>query len=102
MKMNCWEFKKCGRQPGGEKVKELSVCPAAVEKRLNGVHGGRNAGRACWIVAGTYCQGKIQGTFADKYSSCKECDFYQRVREEEYPRFKLSAVLLALLNETKK
>jgi len=27
-KLNCWEFKKCGRQPGGPKVAELGVCPA--------------------------------------------------------------------------
>lgn len=23
---NCWEFKKCGRETGGSKVKELGVC----------------------------------------------------------------------------
>ena len=47
---NCWEHKKCGREPGGSETESLGVCPAAVESRLDGVHGGRNAGRACWIV----------------------------------------------------
>jgi hypothetical protein len=28
-KLNCWEVKKCGREPGGVKVKELGVCPAS-------------------------------------------------------------------------
>ncbi|MGE5174112.1 MAG: two-CW domain-containing protein, partial [Betaproteobacteria bacterium] len=28
-KLNCWEHKKCGRQPGGHKVAELGVCPSA-------------------------------------------------------------------------
>jgi hypothetical protein len=25
---NCWEFKNCGREIGGIKVKEMGVCPA--------------------------------------------------------------------------
>ena len=27
--INCWEVKKCGREPGGAKVAELGVCPAS-------------------------------------------------------------------------
>ena len=53
MKINCWEFKKCGRQPGGAKAAELGVCPATVSAVLNGAHGGQNAGRACWVIAGS-------------------------------------------------
>ncbi len=53
--MNCWEFKKCERQPEGRKAVERGVCPAAVEKRLDIFHGGKNAGRACWVAAGTMC-----------------------------------------------
>lgn len=30
---NCWEYFKCGREPGGSKVDELGVCPAATEER---------------------------------------------------------------------
>jgi hypothetical protein len=61
------------------------------------VHEGVNAGRACWIVAGTLCKGEVQGTFAQKFKNCRECDFYISVREEEGPHFGLSAVLLAKL-----
>jgi len=82
-KLNCWEVKHCGREPGGEHVGSLGVCPAALEKGLEGVHGGRNAGRACWAVAGTFCQGQIQGLFAKKYRTCRECDFYAKVHLEE-------------------
>ncbi len=64
MKLNCWEFKKCGREPGGAKVEELGVCPAATDCRLDGVHGGHSSGRACWVIAGTYCRGQVQGEFA--------------------------------------
>ena len=98
VKLNCWEYKKCGRKPGGEKVKELGVCPASVENVLDGTHGGKNCGRACWIMSGTYCKGQVQGTFAQKYQNCKDCDFYNKVKEEEGGGFNLSAVLLAKLS----
>lgn len=84
-KLNCWEFKKCGRQPGGPKVAELGVCPAAAEQALDGAHGGKNAGRACWVVAGSLCGGKIQGTYAKKLLNCWRCEFMNKVKQEEEP-----------------
>ncbi len=65
-KLNCWEFTKCGREPGGIREHELGTCPVPGEKRLDDVHGGVNAGRACWVGAGTLCDGKVQGSFAKK------------------------------------
>jgi hypothetical protein len=85
MKMNCWEFKKCERQPGGPKAAELGICPAAVSEVLNGAHGGQNAGRACWVIAGSLCGGKIQGTYAKKLVNCWRCEFMNRVKQEEGP-----------------
>ena len=82
-KINCWEHKNCGRQPGGIKEKELGVCPAAISFTYNGKNGGKEAGRFCWKVAGTFCGGKIQGTFAEKIMSCTQCDFFKQVRSEE-------------------
>ena len=72
--MNCWEFKKCGREAGGAKVKELGVCPAYP-------HDGQDCARA----AGTFCGGKVQGNFAAKLVSCMQCDFY---KSEHYRRTK--------------
>jgi hypothetical protein len=82
-KKNCWEVKKCGREPGGAKVKELGVCAASTEKRTDGINEGKNAGRACWGVTGTLCGGKTQGSFASKMANCMECDFYKEVKNEE-------------------
>jgi PAS domain S-box-containing protein len=31
----------------------------------------------CWQVAGTFCGGKVQGTFAQKFISCSECEVYR-------------------------
>ena len=82
-KLNCWEFKKCGREPGGAKAAELGVCPAATEKRLNGTNHGKNGGRACWALAGTLCGGMVQGAFASKLGNCLKCEFYNEVAQEE-------------------
>jgi len=77
---NCWEFKKCGREPGGAHVQEFGACPAATETRVDGVNGGKNGGRTCWAIAGTMCSGRVQGTYAAKMSSCQSCEFYKSVQ----------------------
>ncbi|MEW6754576.1 MAG: two-CW domain-containing protein [Candidatus Latescibacterota bacterium] len=80
---NCWDYMQCGRGPGGEKVSELGVCPAASEAALDGLNNGTNGGRMCWALTGTFCGGTVQGTFAEKEGSCMKCAFYQKVRTEE-------------------
>jgi hypothetical protein len=61
MKQNYWEAENCGREAGGVHAKEPGVCAASGEVKLDGMHHGKNAGRACWVVAGTFCSGKPQG-----------------------------------------
>ncbi len=94
---NCWEFKKCGREPGGVNEKELGNCPAATEKRLDAIHRGDNAGRACWVIAGTYCGGKVHGSFADKHKKCEECEFFKKVMKEEGTTHEETQLLLEAL-----
>lgn len=96
-KQNCWEFKRCGRQPDGAKTKELGVCPASTESRTIGVNDGLNGGRACWAIAGTLCGGNVQGSFASKVSNCMKCDFYQLVRNEEGVKHQRANDILALM-----
>ena len=93
-KANCWEAKRCGREPGGANAAELGVCPAATVTALHGVHGGKNGGRACWVLAGTLCGGSLQGSFATKLGACQGCEFYQTVRAEEGSAIIPSADLL--------
>jgi hypothetical protein len=88
MKANCWEVKKCGREPGGARMAELGACPAP-RANFSGWNHGTGGGRICWAVAGTLCGGKIQGTFAQKAVNCMACEFYQAVRREEGSAFKL-------------
>jgi two-component system, NtrC family, sensor kinase len=67
LQTKCWEYMKCGRD------KDCSLkCPAYP-----------NFGRVCWAVAGTFCEGKVQGTFAQKLEDCQKCEFYQKARKKE-------------------
>ena len=93
MKLNCWEYMKCGREPGGRHEHEKGNCPASTEKKLDGFHGGVNSGRACWVVAGTFCRGEVSGTFAEKIESCLQCEFFQMVKEEEGDRLLRTVIL---------
>lgn len=65
--MNCWEYMKCGRNRDS-----ALKCPAFP-----------HFGRICWVVAGTYCEGKVQGTFAQKCENCKKCEYYQFAKKEQ-------------------
>jgi hypothetical protein len=77
MKMNCWEFKKCGREAHGLKAKELGVCPVYP-----------NHGTDCASIAGTLCGGKVQGSFAQKLSNCMQCNFYKSENYAEHDKAK--------------
>jgi hypothetical protein len=94
-KLNCWEFKKCGKGLGGENAFQ-EVCPAATNVLLDGIHEGTNAGRACWTVSGTMCDGEVQGTFAQKLKNCGSCKFYATVKTEEGENLQVTLSLLKL------
>jgi len=83
-KINCWEFKMCGR----EKESAAGMCPVMAARRGDGINGGINGGRVCWVVAGTCCDGKVQGAYAQKVMTCTACEFRLRVKEEESYKFK--------------
>lgn len=92
---------KCGREVGGVNSARLGVCQAAKFKKADGIHGGKNAGRCCWIVAGTFCLGKKQGTFIDKLTGCIECPFYKLVSSEE-DMFLLAKEILKMVGRKKR
>jgi len=81
--LNCWEFHKCGREQNGKRVDELGVCPAALDASFDGINRGKNGGRVCWAVAGTFCEGEVQGAFADKRTSCINCSFFKKVNSDD-------------------
>ena len=87
---NCWEFKKCGKEPGGPNASAAGTCPAATLSAADGTNGGVNGGRVCWAVVGTLCGGKPVGMFAQKIVNCMNCEFYVEVKEEEGRGFKFT------------
>jgi hypothetical protein len=92
-KLNCWEFTKCGREQGGLLAEEMGVCHAATVKRMDGINSGKNGGRICWAIAGTLCEGKLEGTHASRSCGCRLCDFYIKVKEEEGKNFIETAIV---------
>ncbi|MBI5409638.1 MAG: hypothetical protein HZA14_09765 [Nitrospirae bacterium] len=81
-KTNCWEFTKCGREPGGANADELGVCLTSIYTQFDGINGGKNGGRVCWAISGTLCNGNVQGALAEKQSYCMACGFYKKLLDE--------------------
>jgi hypothetical protein len=71
---NCWEFRKCGREPGGENAERLGICQAAIAIYANGLNGGINGGRICYA---------INGKFSSHKTPCMHCDFFILLEREE-------------------
>lgn len=98
-RLNCWEFRKCHRESEGSRVAELGACPASTETKVDGINGGKNAGRACWAISGTLCGGRPSGSFVVKITDCLQCKFYQHVLHEEGAQFKMSKEILSKLRK---
>ncbi len=86
-KLNCWEIKQCGREKGGSKSQDLGICPASLDESCNGINKGKNAGRICWAIAGTFCGSQVQGDFAQKSVSCMSCEVFKHTKLEEAENF---------------
>ena len=83
-KLNCWEEKGCQCGPDGALARERGVCPAASATTCDGMNGGINAGRFCWAIDGTLCDGQVQGTLEEKVLGiCQDCSFFRQVKYEE-------------------
>jgi hypothetical protein len=57
--------------------------PGFMKERLKGVNTVAEKNSTAGFVAGTFCGGCVQGSFAEKHASCLECDFNQMVQTEE-------------------
>jgi hypothetical protein len=82
-KINCWEFMKCGRELNGERAEEFGVCPAATYPHADGVNGGVNGGRICWVIVGTYSCHTGKSSLLQKNVLCFDCKFHKKVLSEE-------------------
>ncbi len=65
-RIKCWEFMNCNQA-------QCRICPAYT----------KSAGRRCWLVAGTLSGTKPECTHCKMIASCKECEFYQKIKKGE-------------------
>lgn len=66
------------------------MCTAARPGPHSGFNDGVDGGRICWAVAGTLCEGKVDGLNASKHLSCGQCDVFKTVQKEEGEKFHLA------------
>ncbi len=101
IKLNCWEFKKCGREGDADDVfQDEETCPASIAEYTDGVNDGMNGGRACWAIAGTFCRGEIQGVHAKEINNCFNCDFYLLVKRDEGKKLETGSELALRILES--
>ncbi len=104
-KTQCWEVKKCGREPDGKNADKLGVCKAALPNKYDNFNEGEHGGRFCWAITGTLCGAEVQGEYCEKIANCLSCEFLQLVEKEEGGRFVLTpqhANLILDMNGLKK
>ena len=59
---------------------------------------GENGGRCCWAIAGTFCGGEAQGTYAQKLGNCLKCDFHAFVRGQQHGNYASTKKILEIIN----
>ena len=75
--VNCLEVKSCGFDRAGP---GRQACPAATYERADGFLGGRNGGRACFFIPGTFCGGEGPCSTKDKAVRCMNCKFFHDLK----------------------
>ena len=78
----------------------MGVCPAATNEKMSAVNQGTNAGRICWLNAGTLCNKEVQGEFNNKLGNCTKCDFFKKVFDEEGSEFNYGMKLISKLKNS--
>ena len=87
IRLNCWQYRRCGREPGGENVSELGICNAALPSKNDLVNHGKNSGRICWTIADTKCDGEPTCKILDDINTCLTCEFLKYVTQQERQKF---------------
>ena len=81
--LNCWEAKECGREPGGKNVELYGLCSVPEETACNGLNGGENGGRSCWLWRETACTEIMKKSSVQNIRECRECNFYIAVKKTQ-------------------
>jgi hypothetical protein len=71
-KLNCWDLKKCCKETDNSN----NIFQVKKELNADGLNGGINGGRVCWIIMESHCKQKAQ-------NACFQCEFHYKVMAEE-------------------
>ncbi len=82
-KKQCWEVMECCKHLEDEHICGIGVCPAKLPSEYDGINGGKNGGRFCWAIMGTFGQGNPRCTYSSKIVDCLSCELYIQVEIEE-------------------
>lgn len=82
-RQNCWEFMKCGREIGGNNADTRGVCPIAAETVANGLNGGINGGRLCWVIVENNYKDRVKCSDIHRGEFCFQCEFRYKVKMQE-------------------
>lgn len=74
---------KCGEGNGIYDAGHKSACPIANNKTANGLNGGVNGGRICWVIADSCCNEQIPCITNKRKDPCFSCEFRYKVMNEE-------------------
>lgn len=73
----------CGRGPNGDKKDKCSVCPVTTEILADGLNGGVNGGRMCWVIVDNCPGDENDSSRTQEKSFCFQCEFRYKVMAEE-------------------
>ncbi|MDH3349376.1 MAG: ATP-binding protein [Desulfobulbaceae bacterium] len=66
-KIACWQYIKCDIEK--DPSRRCQAYPSF--------------GRSCWAIAGTMCEKRVTGTYAEKIQDCMKCTFYQECNNND-------------------
>jgi len=84
----CWAIKKCSHI-------QKAQCPAREFK----------AGKLCWFINGTICEGSVQKNWKEKMKICRSCEVFLtdfNVKRRYYSRVTATDQILNIINRSKK
>lgn len=84
IRLNCWEFKKCGIGERSYTNTNEEVCTAPAEDKFDSMNHGKNGGRVCWLIKQMAAARKDKG-FGMMH--CCRCDFFNLVAKQEGSNF---------------
>jgi len=82
-KDNCWDYMKCGKGPDENGKNKFIMCPVVFHEAANGLNGGVNGGRLCWLVASKKKYGEMKHLNQKRTDPCFFCEFHYKVMAEE-------------------